>query len=78
VVVSVGGALSEITAWAEPAVAGWRYLASSAYRARKHDDWRLEHYGYVILDILGGIIGISVSVFVVGILGVVAFQWLRH
>jgi hypothetical protein len=78
VLVSVAGALSDFTAWAEPAVAGWRYLYSSAYRARKHNDWRLEHYGYVILDILGGIIGISVSIFVVGILGIVAFQWLAH
>jgi hypothetical protein len=76
--VSVAGALSEFTAWAEPAVAGWRYLFSPHYRARKQADWRLEHLGYAILDILGGIIGIGFSISVVGIAGIVAFRWLAH
>jgi hypothetical protein len=58
---NVPGALAEITAWAEPAAGGWRYLFSDSYRAQKHADWRHEHPGYVVLDLLGGIIGIGVS-----------------
>jgi len=58
---NVADTLAEITAWAEPATGGWRYLFSTAYRAQKRTDWRHEHVGYMILDILGGIIGVGVT-----------------
>jgi len=61
--------ISEITAWAEPAAGGWQYLFSPAYRAQKHADWRHEHFGYVFLDFLGGIIDIGVTLAIAIILG---------
>ena len=58
---SAAGALAEISAWVEPALAGWRYLLSPTYRARKHHDWRHERVGYAIFDVVVGIIGVAVS-----------------
>ena len=69
------GALAEITAWLEPALAGWRYLLSSNYRARKHHDWRHENVGYAIFDVVGGIVGIAVSVAVAGMAAWLIWAW---
>ena len=75
-VVSVAGALAEISAWVEPALAGWRYLVSPAYRAQKNADRRHEHKAYVVLDVLGGIVGIGVSIGCVWILGAVVYGFI--
>lgn len=58
---SILDGFAEISDWFEPALAGWRYLLSPAYRAKKQADWQYEHRGYVILDVAGGVIGVGVS-----------------
>jgi hypothetical protein len=72
---SVAAAFAEFAAWAEPAIAGWRYLFSSAYRTRKHEDWRHEHVGYVVLDFLGGIVGVAICVGMIVILCAAILAW---
>ena len=72
---SAAGAFTEITAWAELVLAGWRYLLSPTYRARKHHEWHHEHVGYVIFDVVGGTIGIAVSVAVAWIAAVLVWVW---
>lgn len=69
----VTSTIAELTSWAEPALAGWRYLLSPTYRARKHHDWRMEHLGYVVLDVIGGTIGVGVTVALATFL--VAVSW---
>ena len=65
---SVVGAFAEFTEWVEPALGGWRYLFSPAYRARKHEAWQHEHRGYVILDVIGGFMGVGITIALVVIL----------
>ena len=72
---SAAGAFAEIAAWAELGLAGWRYLVSPTYRARKHHDWRHEKVGYVILDVVGGIVGVAVSVAFAGIVVLLVWTW---
>jgi hypothetical protein len=72
---SAAGVFAEITAWVEPALAGWRYLFSQTYRARKHHDWRHEHLGYAILDVVGGIIGVAFSVAVAYVAASLVWFW---
>ena len=72
---SAAGAFAEIAAWAEIVLAGWRYLLSSRYRSRKHHDWRHEHAGYVILDVVGGIVGVAVSAAAIYIAVVLVWAW---
>jgi hypothetical protein len=72
---SAAGAFTEITAWAELVLAGWRYLLSPTYRARKHHEWHHEHVGYVIFDVVCGTIGIAVSVAVAWIAAVLVWVW---
>lgn len=66
--------LAEILDWVEPAAGGWRYIFSSAFRARTHDSWRDEHIGYVISDVFWGVLGIVVSLGVVSILAVLVWE----
>ena len=54
-------ALAEVVAWIEPIAGGWRYLLSRDFRARTHASWRHESIGYVIWDVVWGILGIAVS-----------------
>jgi|RhiMethySRZTD1v2_1073278.scaffolds.fasta_scaffold4295769_1 hypothetical protein len=65
---SVMDAFAEFAAWFEPALGGWRYLLSPGYRTKKHDAWQYEHRGYVILDIVGGIVGVGVTLALIVIL----------
>ena len=65
--------LDEFVAWVEPVLNGWRYLFSSAFRARTHESWRHENIGYVIWDVFWGFLGIAVSL-VVGYF-VVTLAW---
>ena len=60
--------LAELSGWIEPALGGWRYLLSPGYRTKKHDAWQYEHRGYVILDIVGGIVGVGVTLALIVIL----------
>jgi hypothetical protein len=54
--------LAEILDWVELAAGGWRYLFSSAYRARTHAAWRLEGVAHVIWDVFWGALGVVVSI----------------
>ena len=72
---SAAGAFAEIAAWAELILAGWRYLFSSTYRARKHHDWHHEHVGYVILDVVGGIVGVALGVAIAYIAVMFVWAW---
>ncbi len=72
---SVAGAFAEFSAWVEPALAGWRYVWSPTYRAQKHRDWGHEHLGFAIVDVVGGIVGIVISVAVVWIVVAIAWFW---
>ena len=57
--------LAEVAAWIEPVAGGWRYLLSSAFRARTHESWRHENLGYIIWDVLWGVLGIAASLTVI-------------
>ena len=59
------GLMAEVSAWLEPAFAGWRYLFSPAYRARIHDGWKHEKSYFVVFDVIIGILGVAASVVVV-------------
>lgn len=59
------GFIAEISAWVEPAFAGWRYLFSSAYREQLHEGWQHEKGYYVALDVILGFLGVVASVVVV-------------
>jgi hypothetical protein len=72
---SAAGVFAEITAWVEPWLAGWRYLLSPTYRARKHHDWSQEQVGYAILDVVGGIVGVAVSVAVAYVVAALVWFW---
>ena len=72
---SAAGAFAEIAAWAELILAGWRYLLSSTYRARKHHDWHHEHVAYVILDVVGGIVGVALGVAIAYIAVLLVWAW---
>jgi hypothetical protein len=54
--------LIELAECLEPAVGGWRFLFSSLYRARKRRDWRHEHTGYMVLDVIFGTLGVGVTI----------------
>ena len=71
---SIVGVLTEIAVWAEPAVAGWRYLFSATYRHRKREEWRHERVAYVVFDVVGGIIGAGISIAVVAIIVAIALD----
>jgi hypothetical protein len=70
---SAAGALAEIAAWVEPIVGGWRYLLSPTFRARTHEAWRHERVGYVVWDILWGVLGLAASLAIAWFL--VALTW---
>jgi hypothetical protein len=72
---SAAGALAEVTAWVEPALAGWRYLFSPSYRVRKHHGWRHERVGYAIFDVVGGIVGVAVSLALVVTAVLLLWAW---
>jgi hypothetical protein len=67
------GGLAEILDWVEPAAGGWRYLFSSAFRARIHAAWRLEGVAHVFWDVFWGAIGVLVSLGVAYVL--LALAW---
>jgi len=71
---SIAGALGEVAAWVEPVVGGWRYLLSPAFRARTHETWRHEHIGYVVWDVLWGILGLALSLVVAYFFAALAWQ----
>jgi hypothetical protein len=49
-------------------VLGWRYLLSSSYRAQKHFRWRAQGGLTKTMDIVEGIIGVSFTLFLVGLI----------
>ena len=50
-------------------------MLSPTYRARKHHEWHHEHVGYVIFDVVGGFLGIAVSVAVAWIAAALVWVW---
>lgn len=71
---NIASALTEIFAWVEPVVGGWRYLFSPTFRARTHQAWRHEHLGYVVWDVFWGMLGLALSLAAAYFLAVFAWR----
>jgi len=50
-------------------LAGWRYILSPSYRRQTHHRWKQKTTLHMVLDILGSVIGIFFTVFLVGLIG---------
>ena len=55
--------------------AGWRYIFSSEYRARTHTRWRHSSQLRITTDILGALLCMAGSLFVLALLGSYVFGW---
>ena len=55
----------EIFDWIGAAVGGWRYVFSSSFRQRTHKRWKAEGRGKAFIEILFGVLGMAVTVFIV-------------
>ena len=58
----------------EAMVAGWRYLFSRSYRLKKHQDWRENGWFWVTLEVIYGLLGILLSLVVIGLVGFVVWK----
>ncbi len=56
--------MGEILEWGVVAVAGWRFLLSPSYRKARLSDWKSENVLYIVWDIIGGMVGMAISLLV--------------
>jgi hypothetical protein len=65
----MAGAIFEAFEWVLYAFLGWRYIFSSSFRERTHRRWKSESKLTVAFEIGEAVIGVSVSLFLVYIVG---------
>jgi hypothetical protein len=62
----------EFLSWIIDGLAGWRYLISPSFRKQTHERWRREGRATVLLDILLGSLAVIFTLFILGLLILIA------
>ena len=55
----------EFIEWSLAALIGWRYLFSSAFRKKKHQEWKNKNKSFVVWEIICGVAGIFFSILII-------------
>lgn len=62
----------------EAMTAGWRYLFSRSYRFKKQKEWRGSGWLSVTLEVIYGLLGILLSLVVIGFAGFAMWNSQSH